>query len=219
MPKRVVLIHTLPLLINTFSKLVNDLKLDVELVHIVDEVLLQRVRQHGETDHSDLDWLRSVVTRAQDIKAQAVMVTCTILSECVDEVRSEFSIPIIKIDELMMEKAVSLGDRIGMVVTFADTTEPSSQMILDQAERVGKTVTVIPVLVENAFDAVRNGNPGLHDELVKRAVLDLAPQVDVIVLAQASMARVLDVIPEAERLVPILSSPYLAFEQLQNNTR
>lgn len=215
MSNRVVLIHTLPLLINTFSKLVKDAHLDVELVHIVDEVLLQRVRQNGRTDQSDLDWLRSVVSRAQDIQAQAVMVTCTILSECVEEIRSEFTIPIFKIDELLMEKAVSLGNRIGMVVTFADTTEPSSQMILDQAERVGKHITVIPILVEHAFEAVRNGHPELHDQLVKKAVLELATQVDVIVLAQASMARVLDIIPENERVVPILSSPYLALEQLQ----
>jgi hypothetical protein len=39
--------------------------------------------------------------------------------------------------------------------------------------------------------------------------------VDVIVLAQASMARVLDVIPESERGVPILSSPHLALEQVE----
>jgi hypothetical protein len=36
-----------------------------------------------------------------------------------------------------------------------------------------------------------------------------------VVLAQASMARVLDVIPEAERPVPILSSPHLALERVR----
>jgi len=43
--------------------------------------------------------------------------------------------------------------------------------------------------------------------------------VDVIVLVQAARAQVLDVLPEAERSVPNLSVPYLAFEQLQKNSK
>jgi hypothetical protein len=45
-------------------------------------------------------------------------------------------------------------------------------------------------------------------------VLELAERADVVVLAQATMARVLDVIPESKRQVPILSSPHLALEQV-----
>jgi hypothetical protein len=38
--------------------------------------------------------------------------------------------------------------------------------------------------------------------------------VDVIVLAQASMARVVDGLPAADKVVPILSSPGLAVDFL-----
>jgi len=38
------------------------------------------------------------------------------------------------------------------------------------------------------------------------------PQVEVVVLAQASMARVVDALPAAEKVVPILSSPRLGVE-------
>ena len=37
---------------------------------------------------------------------------------------------------------------------------------------------------------------------------------DVVILAQASMARVANAIPAEEQKVPILSSPYLAVEAL-----
>ena len=40
----------------------------------------------------------------------------------------------------------------------------------------------------------------------------LMDQVDVIVLAQASMARVVDTLSEDEKKVPILSSPQLGVE-------
>ena len=42
----------------------------------------------------------------------------------------------------------------------------------------------------------------------------LMARVDVVVLAQASMARVLEGLPESERRVPVLSSPMLAMERL-----
>jgi hypothetical protein len=42
----------------------------------------------------------------------------------------------------------------------------------------------------------------------------MAKDVDVIVLAQASMARVVESLPPADRAVPILSSPRSAVEHL-----
>ena len=50
--------------------------------------------------------------------------------------------------------------------------------------------------------------------LVGAALKDLAKRVDVIVLAQASMARVVDSLSPAEKPVPILSSPRLAIEKI-----
>ena len=70
-------------------------------------------------------------------------------------------------------------------------------------------------MVENALSALLNGDGATHDRLVKNATLELAQRVDVVVLAQASMARVLEAIPEAEREVPILSSPHLALGQVK----
>lgn len=51
-----------------------------------------------------------------------------------------------------------------------------------------------------------------HDRIVREGLLSLMLDVDVIVLAQASMARVVDSLPDEERKVPILSSPKLGIE-------
>jgi hypothetical protein len=50
---------------------------------------------------------------------------------------------------------------------------------------------------------------------VARAALDLAARSDVVVLAQASMARTLAAMPENQRPAPILSSPHLALAQVK----
>jgi hypothetical protein len=74
-------------------------------------------------------------------------------------------------------------------------------------------------VVESAFDALMSGDAATHDKLVGDALRELAQKVDVIVLAQASMARIVDSMPKQERSVPILSSPRLAVEHLAGLVR
>ena len=58
-----------------------------------------------------------------------------------------------------------------------------------------------------AVDQQRSVHPTAHDADVQSGLRELMDRVDVIVLAQATMARVADQIPVEERRVPILSSP------------
>ena len=85
-----------------------------------------------------------------------------------------------------------------------------------QAEAAGVQIETELVLVEPALPALLGGDTATHDRLVKQVTLELAQQVDVVVLAQASMARVLDVISQAKLRVPILSSPHLALAQVRS---
>jgi hypothetical protein len=63
------------------------------------------------------------------------------------------------------------------------------------------------VLRDEAFKAMRSGDGVKHDEIIGEALMDLAVDVDVIVLAQASMARVLATLGPGAQSVPVLSSP------------
>src|SRR5258708_7372401 len=65
-----------------------------------------------------------------------------------------------------------------------------------------------------AFEALMSGDAPRHDATVARALQELSSRVDVIVLAQASMARVVDGLTPEERGVPILASPALAVDYL-----
>jgi hypothetical protein len=60
-----------------------------------------------------------------------------------------------------------------------------------------------------------SGNAAAHDEMVAKALGELSEQVDVILLAQASMARVVAKLDESQRKVPILASPLTAIEHLK----
>jgi hypothetical protein len=69
-------------------------------------------------------------------------------------------------------------------------------------------------LCEGAFEALMSGDAVTHDAKVAAALKELSQQVDVIVLAQASMARVVDTLAPADKRVPILASPGIAVDYL-----
>jgi Asp/Glu/hydantoin racemase len=119
-------------------------------------------------------------------------------------------VPLVRIDEAMADEAVRIGSRIGVVATLASTLEPTAQLI----ERKGDGITVTAHLCEGAFEALSAGDRDRHDELVREGLRAVLAGNDVVVLAQASMARVVDTLAEDERSVPILSSPRLAMERV-----
>ncbi len=212
--KLLVFIHTVPPLVDVFKKLAAEILPDVRLMHILDEPVLEIKRQGAHTNQEVSARLAMHVAAAERVGAAAALVTCSSISPNVDDVRPGAHIPVVKIDEAMIARAVETGARVGVVVTAATTLEPTRKLLEAQAAGVGRQVEIESVFVDSALSRLLAGDGAEHDRLVKEATLDLASRVDVIVLAQASMARVLDVIPEAERRTPILSSPHLALERV-----
>jgi hypothetical protein len=59
-----------------------------------------------------------------------------------------------------------------------------------------------------------SGDTATHDNMVAAALKELSTQVDVILLAQASMARVVDTLAEEGKRIPIIASPPQAIKYL-----
>jgi aspartate/glutamate racemase len=215
MNDKLVLIHTVSPLVDVFNTLGLELLPGVQLMHILDEPILELERQGNGLISEASTRLGSHVAAAERVGASVALVTCSTISPNVDDVRSQASIPVLKIDEAMIARAVAIGSKIGVVATAASTLEPTHGLLQAQADASGRVIEVELVLVENALAALLSGDGATHDRLVKSAILELAGRVDVVVLAQASMARVLEVIPKAEREVPVLSSPHLALGQVK----
>ena len=114
----------------------------------------------------------------------------------------------------MADRAVATAQRIGVIATLPTTLEPTADLLRRRAAVAGKEIELTTRLCEGAFDALMSGDAATHDAMVGAALRELSTQVDVIALAQASMARVVDGLSEAERRVPILASPPLAVDYL-----
>ena len=110
-----------------------------------------------------------------------------------------------KIDEAMAEEASSIGRRVGVVATVSTTLEPTVRLIKKKADDLARPIEVAERIAEGAFEALLRGDAAQHDEILKNTISTLAEQVDVVVLAQVSMARL---VPQLTGVrVPVLSSP------------
>lgn len=215
MEQRLALLHTSPVLVPTFDALCKSQLPDLPRFHVVDESLIRNTIAAGRLEKSTVRRLITQVGSALDAGATAVFVTCSSIGPAVATARQVFDQPLFRIDEAMASKAVSLGTRVGVLATLRTTLEPTVRLIVDTAEAAGARCEVIDRLCDGAFEAVLAGNNATHDELVREGLFHLSSQVDVVVLAQASMARVLAELPPGQITVPVLSSPALAIQQIQ----
>jgi Asp/Glu/hydantoin racemase len=209
MPKKLALIHTATINATTITQLCKEAMPDVEVFNIVDESLLKNTIEAQALTPTTYRRLATYLESAEAAGADAILVTCSSIGPAVDAGRPLVNIPVLRIDQAMADEAVRLGQRIGVIATLSTTLAPTAALVQASATAQGKTIEMITYLCNGAFDAVMSGDTATHDQLVTSGLHELMDQVDVIVLAQATMARVVATLPAAEKRVPILSSPRL----------
>jgi Asp/Glu/hydantoin racemase len=218
MIKKVGFVHTGVAIAAMIKPLMAERLPGVSSFHIVDDSLIQDLLQAGQMTPSILRRLCRQVELAEEAGAQLIMVTCSSIAPGVDMARKMVNVPVMKIDEPMAERAISLTDRIGVLATAKTTMGPSVKLIEDKASEAGKKVTIHSVLSSDAFDCFLRGDMETHDRIVKEAASKLVGKVGVAVLAQASMGHLAGAI-EGILKVPVLTSPGLAMDALVKEVR
>ncbi|HIJ54680.1 MAG TPA: hypothetical protein HPQ03_01005 [Deltaproteobacteria bacterium] len=190
------LIHSTRLVVDPVHRTVSSQCPDAEIIHIVDEGILKVLFGLGEINERITEWLGRLVDSAVETGADMAVLSCSSLSPAVNAVQKKVSIPFLKIDEPMAEQAVRTTDRIGLVATNHTTPKPSTMLIEEVAERLGKKITVVPRVQADAFLKLNAGDIEGHDNVVVRAVEELLQETEVVILAQISIARVKDKLDE-----------------------
>jgi len=201
------LLHTAAVNVMTFQGLCAELLPDVQAFHMLDESLLKHTIRDGEMSPLTARRVAGHVISATEAGAGGILVTCSSIGRGAEIARSLVSIPVVRVDEAMADEAVRIGRRVGVIATVPTTLEPTAALVVSRAALAGATVEVTSHLCEGAFAALTGGDPATHDAKVASGLRELMDRVDVIVLAQATMARVVDTLPPEVRRVPILSSP------------
>ncbi|HET7657008.1 MAG TPA: aspartate/glutamate racemase family protein, partial [Bacillales bacterium] len=177
--------------------------------------ILPRLAKNGGNVDEVKDKLVQYAELAEKEGADAILNACSSVGEVVEKMREKVSVPVVRIDEAMAEEAISKGQTIGVAATLSTTLEPTIRLIQGKAAELGKTIQISPMLAESAYKRLTEGDPEGHDQLLSEALAELADQVDIVVLAQASMARVLAKLPESGK-EKFLTSPELGVQRVKS---
>jgi Asp/Glu/hydantoin racemase len=213
-PKTLGLVHTSATLVPVFAALCKEKLPNVSTFNIADDSLVKGIIGSGSLTPQIARRVASYLESAELAGADYILVTCSSIGPAVEAAAKLIGVPVLRVDQPMADRAVQTGKRIGVIATLRTTLEPTADLISRRAQLAGKSLELTARLCEGAFDALMSGDAAAHDAKVAAALKELSAQVDVIVLAQASMARVVDGLSDDVKRVPILSSPALAVDYL-----
>ncbi|MDO7846184.1 aspartate/glutamate racemase family protein [Hymenobacter sp. M29] len=213
-PKTLALVHTSAIMVPVFQQLCAEHLPGVQVFNIVDDSLVRTIIREGELTPAVARRVVGYVNSAEAGGADYVLVTCSSIGAAVEQAAGLSGVPVLRVDQPMADQAVQAGRRIGVIATLASTLSPTADLVQRRAARAGKEIALTSVLCEGAFEALMSGDGARHDAIVSATLKELVTKVDVIVLAQASMARVVEALDAADRVVPILASPGIAIQHL-----
>ena len=212
--KTLGLIHTSATLVPVFQQLCNQHLPGVQVFNIVDDSLIKNVIKCGELRPDTARRVVDYAASAEAAGADFILYTCSSIGAAVETAATLTKVPVLRVDQPMADKAVQTGKRIGVIATLPTTLNPTTDLVKRRAAVAKKEVQVIAKLCEGAFDALMSGDTAKHDAMVAKALKELSSETDVIVLAQASMARVVDTLDEVDKKIPILASPGIAIAHI-----
>lgn len=198
-------LHTSPVHVPTFRALLADLAPEIPARHVVDESLLSDACSVGEATPALRKRIKGTLLALEELGAVVVVCTCSTIGAVVEELNRSMSATMLRIDRPMAQEAVARGSRIVVAATLSTTLVPTRELILSAASQAHKQVEIIDLLCDTAWSYFEQGNQQAYLQEVARQVQSAAALGDVIVLAQASMARASEFY--ADLLVPVLTSP------------
>ena len=213
MTHTLAVIHTTPLTVEPLKTLADEIVREVRVVNFVDDSILPQLAETGGDTSAVDDRLVQYARFAQGVGADVILSACSSVGEVVAQMQAAVDIPVVRIDEAMAEEAIRRGARIGVAATVPTTLRPTVALLERKAGEAGKPVEFRTRCVDAAYARLAQGDREGHDDLLAEALAELAAETDVVVLAQASMARVLERLSESERQ-RFLVSPRLGMQRV-----
>ena len=125
---------------------------------------------------------------------EGILFTCSAFGSSIEKVKAEHpNMPVLKPNEAMMEQAVRIGGKIGVLSVFEPTVPSIVRELADTAESAGRSgdMDVTARYVPGALDILHSGNEDAYNKAVAAAAANLNEELggcDAMVLAMFSMA-------------------------------
>lgn len=205
--KKIAVVHTSLVCYDELKGLWANIIPEAEIINIIDDSLLSEVSKVGHITPGIVNRMCKYFENAQSLGADLIFTQCSSVGEAAKLAARTVSVPLVRIDEAMAEKAVLLGKKIGVVATVSSTVEPSCSLVKEKALAAGKDVEVVPYLVDGALDVLMREGKEKHNDLVMDTVNKCIDECDVVILAQGSMTALLPRLVDLKK--PVFTSPEL----------
>lgn len=184
-------------------------------MNLLDDSLSADLARDGALTPAMTERFRRLGAYARGTGADGILFTCSAFGPCIDAVAGDSGgMPVLKPNEAMIEDAVAAAiaraagrrPRIGLIASFAPT-------LVSMPPEFPASVDVVPILADGALAALDAGDGPTHDRLTAEAARRLPP-VDIIALAQFSLARAATAVGAATDL-PVFTTPDSAVARLK----
>src|SRR5690242_5066462 len=203
---RITLVHALKHSIVPIEASFARLWPEARLMNLLDDSLSADLARDGGLSDAMTARFLNLGSYATTTGSDAILFTCSAFGPCIEAVaRAHAPMPVLKPNEAMIARAVTMGKRIGLLSTFPPT-------LASMPPEFPASVEIVPKLAEGALAALDRGDRATHDRLIVEASKDLR-DCDVIALAQFSIASAAPLVAEATGL-PTVTTPDSAVEKL-----
>ncbi|AIY87261.1 MULTISPECIES: aspartate/glutamate racemase family protein [unclassified Thermotoga] len=202
-------VHTSVIVYPIIQRYVNEIIPDVEILHIGDDSMERDNSRSYPSEPPSHNYLKFILYARflEKAGADVVVLTCSTLNRAVEFAQPLFKIPLLQIDRPMMELAVeNARKRVGLIATLETTIQPSLRLLKQVAKEKQKEIEVKISVCNGAFRALKNGDTEKHNKLILEEIKKIAPEVDVICLAQLSMSIVEPYLNDMNLRIPVYNS-------------
>lgn len=176
----------------------------VSVVSYQNPSILQEARENGGVTPHCTRMLMDLYEQAVGEGADILLNICSSVggpARLAKPLYEMMGVPFVRIDEDMAMTAVKTGPRVGVLATLPTTLEPTKALVRECAERLGQKVAIVDAIADGAFGL----NPDQFREKLIATGKAIADKIDVLVMAQGSMAYAEQDVSKALGL-PVLSS-------------
>ena len=202
-------LHTSPVHVDVFERLVWERDTTVPVRHAVHEQLLADARDAGVLPDALRASVHAAVRALAEAGAVLVVCTCSTLGGIAETARI-FGCPVLRVDRPLAEEAVRNARRILVVAALSTALDATLDLLRSVANEQGTAPSVVPLSCAEAWSLFEQSR---HDDYVRAVAGAIDAQAapgDFVLLAQASMARAAALV--RTRDVRVVSSPELGVE-------
>src|SRR5205814_6867267 len=133
---RIAFLHTGAVVIPTFAELAAEHLPGVEVQNLLDDKIVADLGRGAAVEQRLADLGDAAVAAG----AEALMFTCSSISQYAGPLAERLGVPVYRVDEAMADDAVRAGERISVIATLPTTVQPTAALLRERAELQGRDV-------------------------------------------------------------------------------